>query len=165
MTLDRVTRPQWMNVYYGISGYTILMHRPYHKWQHACNLAGCVYSIVLWGCTWGAGIKMIKGAGDMAQQLIAPAALAEDPGLIPSTHTGAKNRLYLQFQGNNTPISDLHCLARHECTNLHADSTLIHIKTLKRWLRCFLQNTKIQYKIFKCNMHKKSVLHKCFFYH
>ena len=67
----------------------------------------------------------------MAQQLRAPNALAEDPGLIPNIHMVAKNRL-LQVQGNPTPSSDLHSFAQYECTYLHADSTLIHIKNNKK---------------------------------
>ena len=42
----------------------------------------------------------------MAQQLKALAALAEDPGLVPSTHIVANNHLQLQFQ-------DISGLCRH----------------------------------------------------
>jgi hypothetical protein len=40
------------------------------------------------------------GAGELAQQLRALATLAEDLGLLSSTHGTAHNCLTLQFQGN-----------------------------------------------------------------
>lgn len=44
-------------------------------------------------------IKMFPRAGETAQRLRSPAALAEDPTLVPSTDMEAHNHLQLELQG------------------------------------------------------------------
>lgn len=43
-------------------------------------------------------------AGEVAQQLRAPVALAEDMGLIPSTHMAVRNHRQLQSQETGQPL-------------------------------------------------------------
>ena len=69
----------------------------------------------------------------MAHLLRALAALAEDPGSVPSTHTAAHNHLLTQVPGeSNTLLRALNTLlcARHSrgAHNIYASRTPIHIK-------------------------------------
>jgi hypothetical protein len=66
------------------------------------------------------GSSLKNWAGEMAQWLRALAALLEDPGFIPSTHTAAHSCLYLQFLGIQcrswfpwVPVT--HMMRRHTC--------------------------------------------------
>ena len=62
------------------------------------------YRAAQWKPAWGLGAKEMSG------WLRALAALAEDPGLVPSTCMAAHNHLYVQFQGDLMPSS---CLCGH----------------------------------------------------
>ena len=65
---------------------------------------------------------------EMAQQLRALAALAEDLGSVPSTHTVVHNHLKLHFWGNMVSCSDF-CEHQTHVWSTYADAgkTVIHI--------------------------------------
>lgn len=66
----------------------------------------------------------------MAQQLKGLAALAEHPGLAPSTHFVAHRRLKLQSRGAKYPLQPLQVLDT-EYTYAHLSKTIMHIKVNK----------------------------------
>ena len=65
---------------------TVHMWRSYDNWQKSLNLLNLLFLMAM-------ATDTNKGLGEMAQQLRALAALPEDLGSIPSTHTAAHNCL------------------------------------------------------------------------